>query len=388
LFNVQIGPERIILTDGLQPFAFRTSKGTLVAQAQLSFPPGYKPPAKNAYPGLPGTVVSRDGGQTWRRWSYAARAGANEGIGPIFEGAATELRDGTILILDWIVDGPSADGRIWTGQLWESRDDFRTVTGPTPFAVELPQAKVGFDDGGHPYAGITFHRTALELPGGDLFATIYCWFKGDDAPCPYRPVMCKFRTVLLRSADRGRSWRYVSTVAVDPAVGEEGFNEPVMVRLGRGPHAGRLVCLMRTGCDDCPVYQAHSGDEGATWSRPRAMELGGVDPDLIELSDGALACVVGRRIWRKDPQKRGYYLAFSRDAGDTWSQVVQMPRTEPHALAIEPLGDQDLIAVGDRISTHYSTLLEIQPGVLLLIYDVGAWGHNIRYIATRRIALT
>jgi hypothetical protein len=66
--RVEVGPEKIILTDGLQPFLFRTKQGTLVAQAQLSFPPNHVHLEHDWYPGLPGTVVSRDQGKTWCRW--------------------------------------------------------------------------------------------------------------------------------------------------------------------------------------------------------------------------------------------------------------------------------------------------------------------------------
>jgi hypothetical protein len=40
--------------------------------------------------------------------------------------------------------------------------------------------------------------------------------------------MRKTRAMLARSADKGRHWRYVSTIAVDPATGTEGFGEPVI----------------------------------------------------------------------------------------------------------------------------------------------------------------
>lgn len=379
-----IGPERIVLTDGLQPFGFKTQAGTVVVQAQLSIPPSVPKPAKNAYPGLPGTVVSRDGGRSWTHW----RPAADQGDGPLIEGAVTQLRDGTILLLNWIADEPGTDGRSWTGKLWESRDDFRTVTGPVPFTIDMPQAKTGYDDGGHPYSGITFHRTLLELPGGDLLATVYCWFAGDDTPCPYQPRMCKFRTVLLRSADRGRSWRYVSTVAVDPSVGEEGFDEPVMVRMSAGPHPGRLLCLMRTGSNDCPLYQAVSDDEGRSWTPPRALPLHGVDPDLIEIPDGTLVAAFGRRVLRQPLDARGYCLAVSHDAGDSWPQVVRLPPTEPAALTMALKSDDDIWAAGNCVWTHYTTLLQVAPDALLLLYDVGLWDRTVRYIASRRITFS
>ena len=59
-----------------------------------------------------------------------------------------------------------------------------------------------------------------------------------------------------------------------------------MARLSRGPHAGRLVVLLRTGSNDQPIYQATSDDDGKPWSKPRPLDLNGVDPDVIELTDG------------------------------------------------------------------------------------------------------
>src|SRR5262249_39053598 len=168
------------------------------------YPAGYRLPPKNVYPGLPGTAVSRDGGAGWELWHPAE----GQGLGPIFEGAAVQLRDGTVRVFDWIADGPSAAGD-FTGTMWETTDEWRTLRGPTPFRVHLPQAKGGHDDTGKPYSGVTFHRSVLELPGGDLLTSIYCWFAEDDLPSSYEPKMNRFRCVLLRSGDRGANWRYV-----------------------------------------------------------------------------------------------------------------------------------------------------------------------------------
>lgn len=383
---VAIGPERIILTDGLQPYVFRTAAGRLIVQAQLSFPPGYQPLAANQFPGIIATVVSDDGGESWQRWLPTPE----QGEGPLTEGTGTLLRDGTVMLINWVATRSVHDAP-WTGARWESRDNYATVDGPLPFTIDIPQAKAGFDDGGHPYHAITFHRTLLELPGGDLLAPAYCWFEGDDTPCPYQPRMCKFRTVLLRSSDRGQHWRYIATIAVDPNVGEEGFDEPVMVRLSHGPAAGRLLCLLRTGCDDCALYQTHSDDEGATWSLPRELPMHGVDPDLIELQDGTLICSAGRRINAGHEEARGFFLYVSTDQGTTWRVLAAVPPTESYALTAagaRPERPDGLLSEGDHFSTEYSAVIELQPDTLLWIYDVGRWGHTVRYIASREIHLS
>lgn len=354
---------------------FQSSKGTLFNQSQLRFPPGYARPAKNSFPGLPGNVISHDRGATWQIW----KPRPEQGEGPTIEGAVVELKDGRVLMVDWIAEGPSANGT-FTGKLWESRDDCGTFDGPIPMTIHLPQARGGFDDGGHPYSALTLHRTILRLPSNDLLAVVYCWFHGDDTPCPYQPSMCKTRCVLLRSSDDGRNWSFVSTIAVDPSVGEEGFDEPVLVRLTRGPGAGRLICLMRTGSIECPIYQADSDDDGATWSKPRALDFCGVDPDLIEMSDGTLVCAAGWRcrLWTqagvtKDmraPRGRNY-LVFSTDQGETWKQLTPFP-FEPHAAPI---------------STYYTTVREIGKGRLLVVYDIGSWQLPQRYTAQRIVTV-
>src|SRR5688572_12613656 len=65
--RVKVGPERIILGDGLQPFGFRTRKGTLYLQAQTSPTPGFKLASNNPIPGYGhfASVVSRNHGKTW-----------------------------------------------------------------------------------------------------------------------------------------------------------------------------------------------------------------------------------------------------------------------------------------------------------------------------------
>src|SRR6185437_10034994 len=102
------------------------------------------------------------------------------------------------------------------------------------------------NDIGQSEASARVHRSVIELPGGDLLTTMYCRFEGDTAASGYMPTMLKSRTVVVRSRDQGSSWAYLSTVGVDSGVGTEGFGEPVLARISTGPHAGRLVCVMRT----------------------------------------------------------------------------------------------------------------------------------------------
>jgi hypothetical protein len=376
--KIKLGPERIAAKDCLQPFLFQTRTGRLVLIGQMPAPPGAP------YPGTWLTRLSDDQGETWRTWSQANVPG-----GSLFhEGCLVQLRDGTILILPWSARGPEAGG-YWIAKLWESRDNWETVQGPFDARFLLPQAKGGFDDDGNPVPEVFLHRSLLETPNGDLLVTAYGWFEGDDTPSTYRPTMKKFRTLLLRSTDRGRNWSLVSTVAVGPEVGEEGFNEPVLLRLSKSPRAGRLIALLRTGSNKtfkhCPIHQTESDDDGRTWSKPHSLGWDNVDPDLIELGDGTLAASFGNRTLESRvhlnalPPKdigadHGNYLAFSRDQGASWEPPIRINH--------EP-------------SSCYTTIREIAPGKLIIVYDKGDWWQHVwngwenieRAIACRQIEI-
>ena len=103
----------------------------------------------------------------------------------------------------------------------------------------MPEGKGGFDDGGNPVNGLFVHRTLLEMPNGDLVATAYGWLEADAVVVHekhgIRPAWCC-------SAQRTRA-RMVPGfgIAVDPAVGQEGFTEPVLARLTQGKHNGRFI---------------------------------------------------------------------------------------------------------------------------------------------------
>jgi hypothetical protein len=357
--KITIGPEKVILPGGLQPFMFRLNTGRLIVQAQL------EGPADMPFPGRWATIVSDDNGGSWQPLSKPESTGGS----PFFEGCAVHLADGTVLLLEWSARGPQPGG-YWFARLWESTDNWKTLQGPIEARILLPQAKGGFDDDGHPVPEVFLHRSLLDLQDGDLLLTAYGWFAGDDTPSTYRPSMNKFRCLLLRSSDRGRNWSFVSTIAADPTIGEEAFNEPVMVRLTQGPHAGRLLALLRTGSNKTfahnPIYQTESDDEGRTWTTPRALNFENVDPDLIEMENGVLVASCG---WRTRESRanltselksigpgHGNYLAFSHDGGESWSDLTQ---------------------ITDTPSSCYTTVREIEPGKLLLVYDIGDWWQHV-----------
>jgi hypothetical protein len=396
--RLDFGPEGVVLDRGLQPSMLCSAAGTLIVQAQL--PEKSPPGGRMHYPSLLATVLSRDGGKTWTRTPDNSLN---------LEGGITQLRDGTILALDtYITPGAKEDEGL--GQLYLSRDDWRTVQGPQDAMFVLPGIDfyASSDDVGRPYIAERLHRRILELPNGDLLTTIYGTMKGDRTPSTYMPTMMKSRVMLARSTDRGRNWKLISTVAADPSVGTEGFGEAVLARISKGPHEGRLICFMRTGRQ---LYEAISDDGGVSWpaAHPRVFagldtdrtelwvdmfrnvrgrngrllnednpdELKGsvVDPDLIEMRSGMLAAAFGIRV----PQKlcwphyqhpwNGNYLAFSQDHGATWSNVVRMTSGVP--------------------TTHYMAIEETRSdGELFVTYDIGYWGNPTRYICGRTVKVS
>lgn len=390
--RLTFGDERVVLPRGLQPSLLCTRSGTLILQAQVPEKPF--PSRRMAYFSAMCTRVSRDGGLTWT--TIPLKPGEN---GLNMEAGATQLRDGTIIALDTYVTPTDKPG-VGAGQLYTSTDEWKTLQGPQDVSFSMPNAKFdgSSDDGGRSHEAQRAHRRILELPNGDLLTTLYGWLEGDDTPATYAPTMKKTRVLLVRSADRGQHWKLVSTVAVDPTVGTEGFGEPVLCRLSRGPHPGRLICLMRTGRN---MYQATSDDEGVTWTPPKELIIAGldinrtdlwidqirkfkdfhgklldennldevrgavVDPDLIELRGGLLVAAFGVRV----PQKlcwqhpefpwNGNYLAISRDHGETWENVARI--------------------TSGVLTTHYMAIEETPvDNTLYITYDLGGWSKGMR----------
>jgi hypothetical protein len=131
---------------------------------------------------------------------------------------------------------------------------------------------------------------------------------------------------LMRSTDNGKTWNYFSTI------GPGG--EPAVVRLS----ANEQTAVIR-GDRDSQMKQMFSRDAGKTWSKPTALEVGKVLPDLVLMSNGVLACSYGRP---------ASCLMFSLDGGMTWPS---------HHV------------ISDRVGFNYTSIREISPGRLLYVHD-------------------
>jgi hypothetical protein len=332
---------------------FQTQEGTTVVYGHMHWLPKKSEPVVF-------TRRSFDGRKTWQEWTPSS----GQGAGPVSEGATVQLKDGRILIFD--VYAYHVGDKVFQGKRWISRDGWKTVSGPETTRVSVPPAKADgmVDDRGEPIARLYIRRSVVAMPDGELLATAYGRFDDDHVPVEYLPEMKQTRCYLIRSKDEGRTWTYVSTIAKPPG-GQEGFGEPVMVRLQQGPRAGRLICQMRVGREHA-VHQTESDDGGRTWTKPRALkwtysrfgrerELVGVDPDLIEMSDGTLVMGYGHK---PDYMDDGNFLAFSLDQGGTWICETRLNTTMTRAY------------VGVR---------EVSPGTLFVVYSNTSEPHSFNY---------
>jgi len=226
--------------------------------------------------------------------------------------------------------------------------NWRNFTG----TVVFPEAQSSL--AGSNWGGIMFHRTLMQMSDGSLRGTMYGRYTDDKRYC----------CLWVKSEDRGASWSIVSVIAFDCAIGTEGYCEPVVARCADGS----LLCVMRTGSSEYPLYQCRSLDEGLTWTVPEILpgvnpdDALSVDPDLCLMSNGVLILSYGRP---------GCRLLFSPDGnGSRWGHVT---------------------TVYTSTTSGYTGIREISPGRLLVIGDKGSdWLHPAefgiwgRYIDVRR----
>jgi len=283
-----------------------------------------------------GTRWSADGGKTW----VPGPPGPGEKV-------AIDLGHDEILSID-SKSQRRPDGR-FTLKLRRSLDDWQSQQAEQA-VLDLPEAGPTSLGGGDVVDGFLFHHGILQLPGGRLIATMYGNYRGDSILCDgYPPELGqrKYRTVVVFSDDRGRTWGHPVLVAYDrmlgrgipeghplagrslpneqtetltavPAVTQEGFRE---ADLARAPN-GDLLCVMRSGGRNggaavlfpTPLYCARSHDLGQTWTLPAQIADRGVCPALGVLGDGVIVCTYSRP---------GNWVIFSADNGLTWKGAMQ-----------------------------------------------------------------
>jgi hypothetical protein len=106
------------------------------------------------------------------------------------------------------------------------------------------------------------------------------------------------QAVVLRSTNRGKTWRAISTIRADHALQETTITELP---------DGRFVFMARPEGDI-----AWSNDKCKTWTKPITFGFRMFAPSLFVLRDGTLVCLHGSYT------KGGLRMIFSTDGGLTW----------------------------------------------------------------------
>ena len=161
------------------------------------------------------------------------------------------------------------------------------------------------------------------------------------------------RTFIVRSTDQGRTWNFLSNVAIDKEskfIKGNGYCEPDLLILP----TGRILCFMRTSgsIPGTPIYLSSSDDDGQTWTEPTPITKFGVYPGSCLMQNGVIALCYGRP---------GDWMTFSLDNGMTWIGNVEIKHNKPENTQIEK--ETEAPDAG-----HYNSIQEVEPGKLLLVY--------------------
>ncbi len=190
-----------------------------------------------------------------------------------------------------------------------------------------------------------YHARIVELTDGSLLFSTYGRFHKDAPGYAYGSFRkTKDRTFVMRSTDKGKTWRYLSTVAFDLWAKRRvlGFDEPEMVMLADG----LLLCFLRADVEwmdwSGPMYLSFSNDNGQSWCHAETITEFGVCPYAKVLDNGVIAVVYGRP---------GNNLMFSSDRGQTWVGHFRI---------------YDGPAAAD--AGNYCALEEVAPNQLLVVY--------------------
>jgi hypothetical protein len=250
---------------------------------------------------------SKDGGKTWgQRQVISAIKDLDER-----EGCGIQLKDGTIVVGVFYNDLYKPDGTYdWENRIQKTADVGNRYLGAHIITSKdngYTWSKANFiDTKGMPFNNVEGPTDApIEMPDGSLVMGIIGYaLDGDKA---------NHAAVMIRSTDKGKTWKYLSTMASDPGGKLGGFVEPGIVRT----KTGRIIAGLRNGAPEGAIWMTYSDDNGKTWVPVWKTELIGHPVDLIQLKDGRIMATYGIREGRHTTPG-GIRACFSKDNGKTW----------------------------------------------------------------------
>jgi sialidase-1 len=260
---------------------------------------------------------SLDGGVTWQTEGFVYNRTGDDRPYSYHDGFLSRLHDGVLVIFAFRADRTipgqemfSPSGGLIDNEpiLFTSTDNGHTWYGPLP--IQLPEGPGG------PLVA-TPASTIVELADGRWLATFDQWHSYHDDRL-YKPVM-----LAMTSADGGRTWSQMQTMADGEAVGK-GFWHGKTIRL----HDDRLFTLYwaadMTQPDKGPVnteiHYTITGPDANHWSMPQPTNLPGQTNWPAQLPDGTLAAIYTLR----EADRPGFRIALSTDDGQSWDLEKQV----------------------------------------------------------------
>jgi hypothetical protein len=256
---------------------------------------------------------SLDGGVTWQTEGFLHNKVGDDRPYSYHDGFLSQMRDGTLVVFAFRVDRTEPDQPMFSpsGGLLEnwpvfftSSDGGHTWSQPQP--IQLPANVVA-----------TPASTITELADGRWLATFDQWHSYTDDR-PYKPIM-----LATTSADRGRTWSPLQTMADGAPVGK-GFWHGKTIRL----HDDRLFTLYWAadmtqpdkGPVNLPIHYAITDPDATTWPMPQPTTLPGQTNWPAQLPDGTLAAIYTLR----EAEQPGFFVALSYDLGQSWDLANQV----------------------------------------------------------------
>ncbi|MEJ7829136.1 MAG: sialidase family protein [Segetibacter sp.] len=249
---------------------------------------------------------SKDGGKTWGNKKVIASLPNSDER----EGCGIQLKDGTIIM------------GVFYNNLYNPDGSYNFNSGKRieePGKHYLGAYIVTSKDNGHTWSQPNYIDTKdmpfknlegptdapIEMPDGSIVMGLIGYSPHGDAG--------NRAAVMIRSIDKGKTWKYLATMANDPGGKLGGFLEPGIVRT----KTGRIVTGLRNHGPEQAIWVTYSDDDGKTWAPVLKTQMIGHPVDLIQLKDGRLMATYGIRTG-PHVKPGGIRACFSKDNGETW----------------------------------------------------------------------